>query len=78
MRAWEIALAALFLALCLIGGLCLERNAGIRELGGGAPNVGIVRFEGEIDFVSADALITLLEAARRDDSVGLTGFSRHS
>ena len=69
MRAWEYALAALFLALCLIGGLYLARGSGLPDLAGGGANVGVVRFEGEIDFASADALITLLEAARRDDSV---------
>ena len=69
MRAWEYALAALLLALCLIGGLYLARGSGLPDLAGGGANVGVVRFEGEIDFASADALITLLEAARRDGSV---------
>ena len=69
MRAWEIALAALFLALCLIGGVYLDRSAGIQQLTGGGANIGLVRFEGEIDFESANEIITLLEAARQDDSV---------
>lgn len=69
MRAWGIALAALFLALCLIGGVYLDRSAGIQQLTGGGANIGLVRFEGEIDFESANEIITLLEAARQDDSV---------
>lgn len=62
-------LAALFLALCLIGGVYLDRSAGIQQLTGGGANIGLVRFEGEIDFESANEIITLLEAARQDDSV---------
>jgi protease-4 len=69
MRAWEIALAALFLALCLIGGLYLDRNTSLQQLAGGGANIGLVRFDSAIDFESADAIITLLEAARQDDSV---------
>lgn len=69
MRAWEIALAALFLALCLIGGVYIERSAGIQQLAGSPANIGVVRFEGEIDFQSANEIITLLEAARQDESV---------
>jgi protease-4 len=69
MRAWEIALAALFLALCLIGGLYLDRSTGLRQLAGGGASIGLVRFEGEIDFESANEIITLLEAARQNDSV---------
>jgi len=65
-----MALAALFLALCLIGGVYIDRSAGIEQLaGGGGANIGLVRFEGEIDFQSANEIITLLEAARRDRSV---------
>ena len=69
MRAWEIALAALFLALCLIGGLYLDRSAGLEQLAGGGASIGVVRFEGEIDFESANQIIALLEAARQNDSV---------
>jgi protease IV len=79
MRAWEIALAALFLALCLVGGLFLARSTtndgfprGVPSIGipgSGKPAIGVVRFEGTIDFESADNLITLLEAARRDERV---------
>jgi protease-4 len=73
MRAWEIALAALFLALCLVIGLFLARSAANEAfplgMPGGGPAIGLVRFEGEIDFASANYLITLLEAARRDDRV---------
>jgi protease-4 len=79
MRAWEIALAALFLALCLIGGLYLARSSanngfpiGVPSIGipgSGKPVIGLVRFEGEIDFESANNLITLLEAARGDERV---------
>lgn len=69
MRSWEIALAALFLALCLIAGLYIDRSAGLEQLAGGGANVGVVRFEGEIDFESANEIVTLLEAARQDSSV---------
>jgi protease-4 len=69
MRAWEIALAALFLTLCLIGGLFIARTASIESLAMGRPTIGVVRFEGEIDFQSADQIITLLEAARRDENI---------
>lgn len=79
MRAWEIALAALFLALCLVGGLYLARSSatdgfaiGVPAIGmpgSGKPAIGLVRFEDEIDFASANNLITLLEAARRDERV---------
>jgi protease-4 len=74
MRPWEIALASLFLALCLVGGLYLARSSAndgfpISMPGSGGPVIGLVRFEGEIDFASANRLITLLEAARRDERV---------
>lgn len=69
MRAWEIALAGLFLGLCLVAGIFIQRSAGVRELAGGAPNIGVVRFDGEIDFATANTLITLLDTARRDESV---------
>lgn len=69
MRAWEIALAALFLALCLVAGLYLERSAGIQQLALGPANIGVVRFDGEIDFDTAGQIIRVLEAARQDDSV---------
>ncbi len=79
MRAWEIALAALLLALCLVAGLFLARSSaydgfpiGVPTIGmpySGKPAIGWVRFEGEIDFESANRLITLLEAARRDERV---------
>jgi protease-4 len=78
MRAWEIALAVIFLALCLVAGLFLARtpaNAGLPMgmpgigIPGGKQAIGLVRFEGEIDFATANNLITLLEAARRDERV---------
>lgn len=79
MRAWEIALAVIFWALCLIAGLFIARapgNAilpvGVPAMGlpnSGKPVLGLVRFEGEIDFASAQNLITLLETARRDARV---------
>jgi len=73
MRPWEIALAVLFLALCLVGGLYLARSSTndgfIGMPGSGGPVIGLARFEGEIDFASANQLITLLEAARRDERV---------
>lgn len=73
MRPWEIALAVLFLALCLIGGFYLARSSTndgfIGMPGSGGPVIGHVRFEGDINFASANQLITLLEAARRDKRV---------
>ena len=73
MRAWEVALAVLFLALCLVGGLYLARSSPndgfIGMPGSGGPVIGLVRFEGEINFASANRLITLLDAARRDTRV---------
>jgi protease-4 len=78
MRTWEIALAALFLALCLVGGLFLARGSATGGFGldmpaigtlGGGPAIGVVRFEDAIDFTTANNLIDLLEAARRDDRI---------
>lgn len=78
MRTWEIALAALFLALCLVAGLYLARgepNNGfpldMQAIGGlgNGPAIGLVRFDDAIDFTTANNLINLLEAARRDERV---------
>lgn len=62
-RAWEFAIATVFLVLCAIIGLYITDDVAPR------PAIGLVRFEGEIDLAAADNLITLLEAARKDDRV---------
>ena len=63
MRAWEIALSAVVLVLCLAAGLVLA------EWLAPQPIVGVVRFDAEISFDTATPLIGLLEKARDDDDV---------
>jgi protease-4 len=61
--AWEIALAAVLLAACLIGGLAFA------ELQAPAPAVGVLRFPSQIDFQSASQFVDLIEAARSDPDI---------
>lgn len=61
--AWEIALAAVVLAACLLGGLALA------DWQTPEPIVGVLRFGAEIDFASADQLVSLLELARQDSHI---------
>ncbi len=63
MRAWEIAVAAVALVVCLaVGLIAAERLAP-------QPTVGVVRFDAEITFQTATPLIDLLERARDDDQI---------
>lgn len=63
MRAWEIAVAAVVLVACLAAGLALA------EWLAPQPAIGVVRFDAEISFDTAQPLIELLEQARDDDAV---------
>lgn len=60
---WEVALAAVVLAACLLGGLALAR------LQTPGPVIGLLRFSAVIDFDTAAQLVDLLEAARTDPDV---------
>ncbi|MCC6455485.1 MAG: S49 family peptidase [Caldilineaceae bacterium] len=63
MRRWEILTWAGILAVCLVVGIVVGQWAAPE------PVVGVVRFEGAIDFTAADQLVTLLERARQDPAV---------
>lgn len=66
MRAVEVAVAAVFLALCAIGGIYLaNRDHPIVA----PPAIGVLRFEGQIDFETATQLTNLIDAARQDGRV---------
>lgn len=60
---WEGLATALFLIVCLIAGLVLS------ELYTPRPVIGVVRFEGLIDFASARQMGVILDTARQDDRV---------
>lgn len=60
---WEIALAAVVLAACLLGGLALA------ELQTPGPAIGVLRFSAEIDFDTSAQIVDLLEAARNDPDI---------
>ena len=60
---WEYLVGAIFLVACLIGGLTLSREFSPK------PVIGVLRFEGVIDFNTAEYLIEVLDAARRDENV---------
>jgi protease-4 len=62
-NAWEIALAVVFLAACLIGGLALAQ----RQTSG--PAIGVLRFAAAIDFQSSRQLVEMMEAARLDPGI---------
>ncbi len=64
MKRWEYLTWAGILVICLITGLF----AG--QLAAPQPVIGVVRFEGAIDFAAADQIISLLEEARQDPTVG--------
>lgn len=62
-RGWEVALALVVLATCLLGGLALaERQAP-------GPVIGVLQFSAPINFATADQLVKLMEAAQRDPNV---------
>lgn len=63
MKRWEILTWAGIFALCLVFGVLLGQWAAPE------PVVGVVRFEGAIDFFAADQLVNLLEAARQNPTV---------
>jgi protease-4 len=60
---WEIALAAVVLAACLLGGLALA------DLQAPGPAIGLLRFSAEIDFDTSAQMLDLLEAARQDPGI---------
>lgn len=62
-RGWEVALALVVLAACLLGGLALAEQ---RAPG---PVIGVLQFSTPINFATADQLVRLMEAAQRDPSV---------
>lgn len=64
MSRWELLTWAGILALCLVVGVLVGQWASPE------PVIGVVRFEGAIDFFAADALVNLLEKARQDPTVG--------
>lgn len=63
MKQWEYLTWAGILAICLVVGVLVGQWAAPE------PVVGVVRFEGAIDFVAADMLVNLLEKARQDPTV---------
>jgi protease-4 len=60
---WEIALAAVVLVACLLGGLALA------DLQAPGPVVGVLRFSEVIDFDTSAQIVDLLEAARNDPAI---------
>ena len=52
------------MVICLVAGLLIGQWAAPE------PVVGVVRFEGAIDFAAADQMVDLLERARQNPSVG--------
>ncbi len=60
---WEIALAAVVLAACLLGGLALA------DLQAPGQAIGLLRFSAEIDFDTSAQMLDLLEAARQDPAI---------
>jgi protease IV len=63
MKRWEILTWAGILAVCLVVGVVVGQWAAPE------PVIGLVRFEGAIDFVAADQIVTLLERARQNPAV---------
>jgi protease-4 len=63
MNRWEYLVWAGILALCLVVGLVVGQWAAPQ------PVIGVIRFEGAIDFVAAETLVNLLEEARQDPTV---------
>jgi protease-4 len=62
-RSWETLATIIFLIICLAAGLALA------ELYAPKPVIGIARFEGLVDFTSAQQMGNILDAARQDDRV---------
>jgi protease-4 len=63
MKRWEYLTWAGILAICLVVGVLVGQWAAPE------PVVGVVRFEGAIDYVAADMIVNLLEKARQDPTV---------
>jgi len=65
MRAdsWEYVIGAVFLMICLAVGIGLNREVNPK------PAIGVVRFEGVIDFDTADYLINVFDAAQKDERI---------
>lgn len=63
MRRWEFLTWAGILVVCLVVGVLVGRWAAPQ------PVVGVVRFDGAIDFATADQLVNVLERARQDPTV---------
>ena len=64
MTRWEYLTWAGILAICLVVGVMVGQWAAPE------PVVGILRFDGAIDFYTSDRLVTILEEARQDPTVG--------
>lgn len=62
-EAWEYVLSAIFLLICLLIGVAWSSQVETD------PVIGVLRFEGVIDFETADHLITVMDAARQDERV---------
>jgi protease-4 len=63
MNRWEYLIWAGILVICLVAGVMLGQWAAPE------PVVGVVRFDGAIDFGAAEMLVNLLEQARLDPTV---------
>jgi protease-4 len=63
MKRWEYLTWAGILAICLVVGVLVGQWAAPE------PVVGVVRFDGAIDFYASDVLVNLLEQARQDPTV---------
>lgn len=64
MSRWEYLIWGGILVICLLLGVMVGQWAAPQ------PVVGVVRFDGAIDFYTSDILVRLLEEARQDPSVG--------
>lgn len=62
-RAWEFVLSTFFLVFCLVGGLWLGQEYAP------TPKIGVLRFEGVVDFASEQYIAEVLEAAAADQGV---------
>ena len=62
--SWFYGLAALFLAACLVFGIWLG------QLFVPKPVIGVLRFEGIIEFASAQYLIEVMDKARHEGPCG--------
>jgi protease-4 len=62
-EAWEYVLGAIFLLICLFIGIGWSSQIETE------PVLGVLRFDGVIDFDTANHLITVMDEARRDESV---------